>query len=295
LELADTVLRAHLKRSLLPLLLTPQPQTLERALRHAALLSLQFALHALWREWGIVPRVVYGSGVGEYSAAAAAGVVSWETALVLAARRGRLLDGLQGADHQGVTLKQFKDDLARADYAKAQLPIVSAMRGGLVEALDAAHFQKHVYEVPGPGEGCADIASDCSDLQIGMGTAPRSGSHRHGPRFFASLDHTDPWRSLLGCLGQLYVAGCKVDWASFDAPYPRNKLSLPTYPFERERYWLDFPERATLHSTTPPSRSTLIERAPSHPLASRVRVRGDKTEAQPVAPDTQRGTGEGEG
>ncbi|HEX4038891.1 MAG TPA: SDR family NAD(P)-dependent oxidoreductase, partial [Acidobacteriaceae bacterium] len=37
----------------------------------------------------------------------------------------------------------------------------------------------------------------------------------------------------------LYVAGAEVDWVGFDAPYGRRKVSLPTYPFQRQRYWLD--------------------------------------------------------
>ena len=47
----------------------------------------------------------------------------------------------------------------------------------------------------------------------------------------------DDWQSMLGSLGQLYVRGAKVDWAGFDRPYPRRKVSLPTYPFQRKRYW----------------------------------------------------------
>ncbi len=47
----------------------------------------------------------------------------------------------------------------------------------------------------------------------------------------------DDWQSLLDSLGQLYVRGAKIDWAAFDRPYPRRKVSLPTYPFQRTRYW----------------------------------------------------------
>ncbi len=47
----------------------------------------------------------------------------------------------------------------------------------------------------------------------------------------------DDWQSMLESLGQLYVRGAKVDWAGFDRPYPRRKVSLPTYPFQRKRYW----------------------------------------------------------
>ncbi|PTL78227.1 type I polyketide synthase [Vitiosangium sp. GDMCC 1.1324] len=46
------------------------------------------------------------------------------------------------------------------------------------------------------------------------------------------------WKRLLRTLGALYVKGVEVDWAAFDAPYSRRRVTLPTYPFQRERYWL---------------------------------------------------------
>ncbi|AKT40699.1 type I polyketide synthase [Chondromyces crocatus] len=47
----------------------------------------------------------------------------------------------------------------------------------------------------------------------------------------------DDWRVLLESLSRLHVSGVKVDWRAFDAPYPRKRVPLPTYPFQRQRYW----------------------------------------------------------
>ena len=56
--------------------------------------------------------------------------------------------------------------------------------------------------------------------------------------FLPSLKRETPaWQTLLESLSQLYVRGAAVDWAGFDRPYRRRKLSMPTYPFERERCW----------------------------------------------------------
>ncbi len=48
----------------------------------------------------------------------------------------------------------------------------------------------------------------------------------------------EDWQLLLHSLGELYVAGVKVDWLGFDRDYSRRKVVLPTYPFQRQRYWL---------------------------------------------------------
>ncbi len=49
----------------------------------------------------------------------------------------------------------------------------------------------------------------------------------------------DDWAVLLDGLASLFVHGAKVDWRGFDRPYTRNRVSLPTYPFAREPYWLE--------------------------------------------------------
>jgi microcystin synthetase protein McyG len=44
------------------------------------------------------------------------------------------------------------------------------------------------------------------------------------------------WQQLLQSLGALYVSGVQVDWHSVDRHYPRQRLALPTYPFQRQTY-----------------------------------------------------------
>jgi acyl transferase domain-containing protein len=44
---------------------------------------------------------------------------------------------------------------------------------------------------------------------------------------------------LLTTLGKLWLAGVQVDWSGFYAHEQRHRLPLPTYPFERQRYWIE--------------------------------------------------------
>ncbi len=40
-------------------------------------------------------------------------------------------------------------------------------------------------------------------------------------------------------LALLYVSGAQIDWSGFDRDYRRQPLVLPTYPFQRQRHWVD--------------------------------------------------------
>ncbi|OJJ26260.1 short-chain dehydrogenase [Roseofilum reptotaenium AO1-A] len=47
------------------------------------------------------------------------------------------------------------------------------------------------------------------------------------------------WQPMLSSLGQLYVKGITVNWSGFDQDYTRQKVALPTYPFQRECCWVE--------------------------------------------------------
>jgi acyl carrier protein len=44
---------------------------------------------------------------------------------------------------------------------------------------------------------------------------------------------------ILNSLGHLWLAGVQIDWNGFYGSERRYRISLPTYPFERKRYWID--------------------------------------------------------
>jgi acyl transferase domain-containing protein/aryl carrier-like protein len=49
----------------------------------------------------------------------------------------------------------------------------------------------------------------------------------------------DDWEQILSTLGALFTCGCEVDWRGFDGDYARSRKRIPTYPFQRQRYWFD--------------------------------------------------------
>jgi acyl transferase domain-containing protein len=46
---------------------------------------------------------------------------------------------------------------------------------------------------------------------------------------------------LVAAVGRLWAAGAEIDWERFQGGARRHRVTLPTYPFERRRYWIDPP------------------------------------------------------
>lgn len=63
----------------------------------------------------------------------------------------------------------------------------------------------------------------------------------------------DSWTCLTSALAQLHVHGVPVDWAGFDRHHARRKVVVPTYPFQRQRYW--FSASTRLETGPSPGRS----------------------------------------
>ena len=54
-----------------------------------------------------------------------------------------------------------------------------------------------------------------------------------------SADDQREWHTLQQAAGHLWTHGITVDWAAWYAGQQRRRVPLPTYPFERKRFWID--------------------------------------------------------
>jgi len=73
----------------------------------------------------------------------------------------------------------------------------------------------------------------------------------------ASLAHAKEQQSdvsyLLQTLGRLWLSGVEIDWSGFYTHEHRHRLPLPTYPFERQRYWIEPKKQGIDERPTPVS------------------------------------------
>jgi glutamate-1-semialdehyde aminotransferase/acyl carrier protein len=62
----------------------------------------------------------------------------------------------------------------------------------------------------------------------------------------------DEWPALLQAIGKLWLAGIDLDRSQFFARETRHRVPLPTYPFERQKFWIDPPPAPNLPPVASP-------------------------------------------
>ncbi|HXA49906.1 MAG TPA: beta-ketoacyl synthase N-terminal-like domain-containing protein, partial [Candidatus Acidoferrum sp.] len=60
-------------------------------------------------------------------------------------------------------------------------------------------------------------------------------------------NRADEWEQVVDSLAHLYLSGVEIDWVGFDRGYRRSLVTLPSYPFQRQRYWPSHTPAKTVH------------------------------------------------
>ncbi len=285
-----------------------------------ALFTIGYALAELWTSWGVKPAAMIGHSIGEYVAAALAGVMSLEDALTVIAKRGQLISGLprgsmlavmgpteslerfvngkisiaavnapgfavlSGPDvamerlekklakeqlptrrlhtshafHSSMMdpiLEEFEHAVSRIKLSAPTKPFVSTLTGTWAgedvtkpdywsrQLRRAVRFADGIRTMTGSGDL---VGKNPIYIETGPGntlsTFVRELTNGKAALCLQSLPGPEARRSdmeeTLNAVGQLWANGVEVDWCAFHRTEQRSRVSLPTYPFERQTYWV---------------------------------------------------------
>ncbi|MGZ4107985.1 MAG: acyltransferase domain-containing protein, partial [Tumebacillaceae bacterium] len=153
-------------------------------------------------------------------------------------------------------LNNFFDQVRRVRLHAPNLRWVSGVTGEWIseeQATDPNYWVKHLRETVLFAPGIATLleAGEHHFLEVGPGVTLSTfvKQCRTGASMYASLQH--PTRKaerddafLLQTLGKLWADGVSVDWELLRDGEACLRVPLPTYPFERKRYWVDAPYHA---------------------------------------------------
>lgn len=160
----------------------------------AALFATGYAVAEMWKSWGVVPAGIVGRGVGVCIGLSIAGMVSLEESLPRSPAANPCSQVHVDLQHSP---PRWVDDI----QTLVQLGCTSFLCMGSTSRLSAEEQRQ---------------------LQQAGSWLSHEG-----------INHTG-WKQLLLNLGYLYVQGTPIDWCGFDRDYPRHRLQLPTYPFQRQ-------------------------------------------------------------
>ena len=134
-----------------------------------------------------------------------------------------------------------------------QIPFVSNLTGRWItdaEATDPRYWARHLRETVRFADGVGELLRDEPGrilLEVGPSQtlAPLARQHpaaASGSVIWSSLQaKRDDQEAILTSLGRLWTEGVPVEWAALHPPAGRRRVPLPTYPFERKRYWIEPP------------------------------------------------------
>jgi acyl transferase domain-containing protein/acyl-CoA synthetase (AMP-forming)/AMP-acid ligase II len=140
-------------------------------------------------------------------------------------------------------LDAFSEVLADVKFSAPRIPLVSNMTAEWITStpLDATYWREHVL-APVCFEQSVQLAAkqgisvfvECGPDKVlsNLTRVLLNGSQVH---VLPLLDRRrKDWDSLLSCIGALYCQGVNVNWEAYDADFDSSRITLPTYPFERQ-------------------------------------------------------------
>lgn len=162
-------------------------------------------------------------------------------------------------------LAPFTQVVSSVKRNKPQIPFISNLSGTWIkpeEAMDTRYWTQHLRQCVCFSDGIAELLKDpawiflevgpgqtLSSLAKGVLTATESqlgGAAEQAPisrTILSTIRHPrlvqDDEAFLLTNIGRLWLMGVEIDWQGFYQNEQRKRVSLPTYPFERQRFWIE--------------------------------------------------------
>jgi acyl transferase domain-containing protein/thioesterase domain-containing protein len=159
-------------------------------------------------------------------------------------------------------LEPFLEQVKKINLKPPQISFLSNVTGNWItqdEAIDPNYWTRHLRQAVRFADGVQQLLKKPERILLEVGSGQvlsklaKQQTEMVDTLVLSSLPHFRPpkhimsegseadqsLKLLLTTLGQLWLAGVPVDWSGFHSCEQRHRLPLPTYPFERQRYWIN--------------------------------------------------------
>jgi acyl transferase domain-containing protein len=151
--------------------------------------------------------------------------------------------------------EEFVRQIKEIKFNKPRIPYISNVSANWLtgeQAVDPGYWGKHMCSRVRFSEGIKELLKEDGAvfIEIGPGRVLSNIVRHHAPPGKKNppgvvnvIKHQQEKAAddyfLLKKIGELWLYGVKIDWNGFYAGEKRSRVTLPTYPFEKKRYWLD--------------------------------------------------------
>jgi amino acid adenylation domain-containing protein len=163
-------------------------------------------------------------------------------------------------------LDEFADHVRKATFHTPSIPYVSSLTGQWVSAEEVAspdYWTSHLRKTVRFADAVRTVSSAPETVLLEVGpsetlvqmmrqiTLQKSDTEKKAtaPLIVASLaaakDDVAEDQALLTTVGRLWAAGAQPSWQKFHHGSRRKRVLLPTYPFDRKRYWIEPADSST--------------------------------------------------
>jgi acyl transferase domain-containing protein len=145
-------------------------------------------------------------------------------------------------------LEAFERRARETKFEAPGVDFVSNLSGKILKAeenIGAQYWRDHLRQPVRFAQGIRSLVEAGYETFLEIGPHPvlcslaRKCVDSENLHWLSSLQKEKDWEGLCRSLGELYLRGLNIDALGWDRDYTRRKLSLPTYPFERERFWVE--------------------------------------------------------
>ncbi len=150
-------------------------------------------------------------------------------------------------------LEEFIEVVKKVKLHPPRIGFISNVTGNWMtdeQATNPDYWCQHLRQTVRFSDGISQLIQQFEGvfLEVGPGRTLGTLTTQHlekdaKQQVLTSLRHVKEQQSdvsfLLQTLGRLWLAGVEIDWSGFYAHEQRHRLPLPTYPFERQRYWIE--------------------------------------------------------
>ena len=148
-------------------------------------------------------------------------------------------------------LESFRTFCQSITFSKPTIPFTSNVSGGWIsdtQAMDPNYWVDHLRSTVRFAENIATVLADDTRVLVEVGpgrtltTLSQAGEAR-SQASFNSMRHPKEQCSdveyALRTYGHIWAAGVTTNWLDLWGDERRQRIALPSYPFERKTYWID--------------------------------------------------------